>query len=92
MDVTDQIQQSSETRGDVALGAAHVIAVEHEPEVVFSDGLDDLLGLIGCAEEVARRVVAVERLDEDDHALLRGGVAGVAQVGDKRFESLGAGS
>ena len=57
-----------------------MVAIEHQLEVGLADSLDDGFGLRAGAEEIARRVVVVQRLNQDRHAVRRGLHTGVLQV------------
>ena len=55
---------------DISLGTADVIAIKHQFEVWMIDGCDNLFCLCQAVEEISRRIVAVERFDQNRHATL----------------------
>jgi hypothetical protein len=79
LDMTDQRQQVGDPGRQVAFRPAHVVTVKHQLQVRARDLGDDAFGLIGRFQKVARRVVAVERFDQD--RAVCGTVTGILQIG-----------
>ena len=65
LDMAGDVEIGIDPAGQVAFQNLDVIAVEHQLEVGRAHSLDDPAGHLCMVQEIARRVILVQRLDQD---------------------------
>ena len=85
--VADDRQVPPQPPRQVTLGRLHMVAIEHQPQVRVPGPLDQPRGLAQPGQEVARRVVRVQGLDQEGE--IGGHAAGVVEVGESVAAAAG---
>ena len=67
----------------VAADDLHVIKIELHAQVRLADLGDDVGGVLGAIEEIARPVARIDRLDQQFDVFCRGEIGGARKVGGK---------
>ena len=67
----------------IALHQLDMVAIEHKRDIRFSDLGNNCTRLICRFEEIARRVIMIERLDQDRNTMQVCSITGITKVGDK---------
>ena len=83
LDMADQGQQGLHPPCHVALDDLDVVAIEHQAQIGRADLADDIGCKPGTVQEIAGRVIGVQRLDQDGGRVLCGRLAGKGKVADK---------
>ena len=73
-------QQVRKAVGNIAFGPLHMIALEDQPKVFCPDQKDNAARLIGGCQKIPRRIVAVQRLDQDRQTVWLGHGGSETQV------------
>ena len=81
LDMAGDVEIGAQSAGQVAFQNLNVIAVEHQPQVRRAHSFDDPPRLVGMVQEISRRVMMVQRLDQEGD--IRRHAGGVAKILDE---------